>query len=203
MTADEINQLNLRSTLISALRSNWYNSYRDYNDKSLFHYVAFNDTLGDVQLTVNGTDVERTAHCAIIDVQIKYIAVSETGHAKVPAGITPYELGALDNQQKPYSLGVRGNGSYYMLRDEPVLCFNLGKVDCVDVSRLTLTSLTLYGQTYGSSIVVRIYHQQPRAAHDAERGKPVALYGRRGQRVPARIAAGRPGRRAGYARAGL
>ena len=162
MTADEINQLNLRSTLISALRSNWYNSYRDYNDKSLFHYVTFNDTLGDVQLTVNGTDVERTAHCAIIDVQIKYIAVSETGHAKVPAGITPYELGALDNQQKPYSLGVRSNGSYYMLRDDPVLCFNLGQVEGVDVSRLTLTSLTLYGQTYGSSIVVRIYDQQAR-----------------------------------------
>lgn len=162
------------------MRSNWYNSYRDYNDKSLFHYVTFNDTLGDVQLTVNGTDVERTAHCAIIDVQIKYIAVSETGHAKVPAGITPYELGALDNQQKPYSLGVRSNGSYYMLRDEPVLCFNLGKVDCVDVSRLTLTSLTLYGQTYGSSIVVLHlrsagpnlgYHQQHRAAHDAEQRK--------------------------------
>ena len=112
-----------------------------------------------MQLTVNGTDVERTAHCAIIDVQIKYIAVSETGHVKVPAGITPYELGALDSQQRPYSLGVRSNGSYYMLRDEPVLCFNLGKVDCVDASRLTLTSLTLYGQTYGSSIVVRIYDQ--------------------------------------------
>lgn len=163
MTTDEINQLNLRSTLISAVRSNWYSRYQDYNDKSLFHYITFNDTLGDVQLTVNGTDVERTAHCAIIDVQIKYIAVSETGHVKVPAGITPYELGALDNQQKPYSLGVRSNGSYYMLRDEPVLCFNLGKVDGVDVSRLTLTSLTLDGQTYGSGVVVRIYDQQAQA----------------------------------------
>ena len=163
MTADEINQLNLRSTLISAVRSNWYSRYQDYNDKSLFRYITFNDTLGDVQLTVNGTDVERTAHCAIIDVQIKYIAVSETGHVKVPAGITPYELGALDNQQKPYSQGVRSNGSYYMLRDEPVLCFNLGKVDGVDVSRLTLTSLTLDGQTYGSGVVVRIYDQQAQA----------------------------------------
>ena len=163
MTADEINQLNLRSTLISAVRSNWYSRYQDYNDKSLFRYITFNDTLGDVQLTVNGTDVERTAHCAIIDVQIKYIAVSETGHVKVPAGITSYELGALDNQQKPYSLGVRSNGSYYMLRDEPVLCFNLGKVDGVDISRLTLTSLTLDGQTYGSGVVVRIYDQQAQA----------------------------------------
>lgn len=163
MTTDEINQLNLRSTLISAVRSNWYSRYQDYNDKSLFRYITFNDTLGDVQLTVNGTDVERTAHCAVIDVQIKYIAVSETGHVKVPAGITPYELGALDNQQKPYSLGVRSNGSYYMLRDEPVLCFNLGKVDGVDVSRLTLTSLTLDGQTYGSGVVVRIYDQQAQA----------------------------------------
>lgn len=163
MTTDEINQLNLRSTLISAVRSNWYSRYQDYNDKSLFRYITFNDTLGDVQLTVNGTDVERTAHCAIIDVQIKYIAVSETGHVKVPAGITSYELGALDNQQKPYSLGVRSNGSYYMLRDEPVLCFNLGKVDGVDVSRLTLTSLTLDGQTYGSGVVVRIYDQQAQA----------------------------------------
>lgn len=163
MTTDEINQLNLRSTLISAVRSSWYGSYRDYNDKSLFRYITFNDTLGDVQLTVNGTDVERTAHCAIIDVQIKYIAVSETGHIKVPAGITPYELGALDSQQRPYSLGVRSSSSYFMLRDEPVLCFSLGKVDGVDVSRLTLTSLTLDGQTYGSGVVVRIYDQQAQA----------------------------------------
>lgn len=163
MTTDEINQLNLRSTLISAVRSSWYGSYRDYNDKSLFRYITFNDTLGDVQLTVNGTDVERTAHCAIIDVQIKYIAVSETGHVKVPAGITPYELGALDSQQRPYSLGVRSSSSYFMLRDEPVLCFSLGKVDGVDVSRLTLTSLTLDGQTYGSGVVVRIYDQQAQA----------------------------------------
>lgn len=163
MTTDEINQLNLRSTLISAVRSSWYGSYRDYNDKSLFRYITFNDTLGDVQLTVNGTDVERTAHCAIIDVQIKYIAVSETGHVKVPAGITPYELGALDSQQRPYSLGVRSSSSYFMLRDEPVLCFSLGQVDGVDVSRLTLTSLTLDGQTYGSGVVVRIYDQQAQA----------------------------------------
>ena len=163
MTTDEINQLNLRSTLISAVRSSWYGSYRDYNDKSLFRYITFNDTLGDVQLTVNGTDVERTAHCAIIDVQIKYIAVSETGHVKVPAGITPYELGALDSQQRPYSLGVRSSSSYFMLRDEPVLCFSLGQVDSVDVSRLTLTSLTLDGQTYGSGVVVRIYDQQAQA----------------------------------------
>lgn len=163
MTTDEINQLNLRSTLISTVRSDWYSSYRDYNDKSLFHYITFNDTLGDVQLTVNGTDVERTAHCAVIDVQIKYIAVSETGHVKVPAGITTYELGALDSQQRPYSLGVRSSSSYFMLRDEPVLCFNLGKVDGVDVSRLTLTSLTLDGQTYGSGVVVRIYDQQAQA----------------------------------------
>lgn len=162
MTTDEINQLNLRSTLISAVRSNWYSRYQDYNDKSLFRYITFNDTLGDVQLTVNGTDVERTAHCAIIDVQIKYIAVSETGHVKVPAGITPYELGALDSQQRPYSLGVRSS-SYFMLRDEPVLCFSLGQVDGVDVSRLTLTSLTLDGQTYGSGVVVRIYDQQAQA----------------------------------------
>ena len=163
MTTDEINQLNLRSTLISAVRSSWYGSYRDYNDKSLFRYITFNDTLGDVQLTVNGTDVERTAHCAIIDVQIKYVAVSETGHVKVPAGITPYELGALDSQQRPYSLGVRSSSSYFMLRDEPVLCFSLGQVDGVDVSRLTLTSLTLDGQTYGSGVVVRIYDQQAQA----------------------------------------
>lgn len=163
MTTDEINQLNLRSTLISAVRSNWYSRYQDYNDKSLFRYITFNDMLGDVQLTVNGTDVERTAHCAIIDVQIKYIAVSETGHVKVPAGITPYELGALDSQQRPYSLGVRSSSSYFMLRDEPVLCFSLGQVDGVDVSRLTLTSLTLDGQTYGSGVVVRIYDQQAQA----------------------------------------
>ncbi len=163
MTTDEINQLNLRSTLISAVRSNWYSRYQDYNDKSLFRYITFNDTLGDVQLTVNGTDVERTAHCAIIDVQIKYIAVSEMGHVKVPAGITPYELGALDSQQRPYSLGVRSSSSYFMLRDEPVLCFSLGQVDGVDVSRLTLTSLTLDGQTYGSGVVVRIYDQQAQA----------------------------------------
>lgn len=163
MTTDEINQLNLRSTLISAVRSNWYSRYQDYNDKSLFHYITFNDTLGDVQLTVNGTDVERTAHCTLIDVQIKYIAVSETGHVKVPAGITTYELGALDSQQRPYSLGVRSSSSYFMLRDEPVLCFNLGQVDGVDISRLTLTSLTLDGQTYGSGVVVRIYDQQAQA----------------------------------------
>ena len=163
MTADEINQLNLRSTLISTVRSDWYGTYRDYNDKSLFHYITFDDTLGDVQLTVNGTDVERTAHCAVIDVQIKYIAVSETGHVKVPAGITSYELGALDSRQKPYSLGVRSSSSYFMLRDEPVLCFNLGQVDGVDVSCLTLTSLTLDGQTYGSGVVVRIYDQQAQA----------------------------------------
>lgn len=163
MTTDEINQLNLRSTLISTVRSDWYSRYQDYNDKSLFRYITFNDTLGDVQLTVNGTDVERTAHCAIIDVQIKYIAVSEMGYVKVPAGITPYELGALDSQQRPYSLGVRSSSSYFMLRDEPVLCFSLGKVDGVDVSRLTLTSLTLDGQTYGSGVVVRIYDQQAQA----------------------------------------
>lgn len=162
MSAEEISALNLRSEMVNAARSSWYDQYRGYRDKSLFHYIAFEDTLGDVRLTVNGADVERRAHCALIDVQLRYIAVSQSGSVHVPAGIIPCETGAVDDRQKPYSFGVASGSPYYLLRDDPVLCFNLGQVEGVDVSRLTLTSLTLDGMLYGSAAVVRIYDQAAR-----------------------------------------
>lgn len=159
MTEAEKQEIYLHSAMIDAARTNWYSTYGNlYNAKNLFRYITFNDELGDVSLTVNGTQVQRTAHRTIVDVQMRYLPVSAAGIVKVPSGITPSEQAAVDSQQVPYSLGVRtSSAGYYMLRDEPVLCYNLGAVEGVDISRLTLTSLTLWGDTYGAAAVVRIY----------------------------------------------
>jgi hypothetical protein len=159
MSQAERTKIQIKSGLISAARDTWYNDTNSYyyNAKNIFRYVTFNEEMETATLTVNGVKADRVAHRAVIDVEMKYNPVSASGEVKVPSGTIMYTQGATDEKQKPYSLGTKGS-DYIILRNEPVLCFDLSEAEGIDIADLTLTGLTLDGETYGATVVFRIYN---------------------------------------------
>lgn len=142
-SAEEMREMSYKEGLLQACQERW-------GGRGVFRYVTFTDQAEPVAFALNGNPVERSAFDAVIDTKILYRAVGEEGLVKLTGGMVPAYNCELDSKHAPFSTGVAlGNSAYFSLRDEPVLCFALGEIEGLDLSRLKINKASISSESYG------------------------------------------------------
>ena len=140
----------VKSSLIQSCSNTWGNAP--------FRYVTFSDQTPMPVFEMNGEAIRRRAYGAVIDVQIGYRAVSQSGIVKLTAGMIPAYYAEVTSAGTPVSNGIPVTEGYFPLRDEPVLCFALGEVRDLDLNAIDLTALSFQCESYGSQARLQIYN---------------------------------------------
>lgn len=145
---------NLRQ-MINACSNQWND---EYYAQSTFHYITFSDSLGSLQLMINGGKAERMAYSAAIDVQLDYLPVNEAGQLRCMRGMIPVYSAGRNSDGTPYRSGSALTGyHYFSLRDEPVLCFALGEVKGLQKDEVTISKIEFACEQYGSNPRIRLF----------------------------------------------
>lgn len=132
--------------------------HTDWGEYAVFHYVSFTDQVGVPALMVDGKRVDRVACETVVDTQMTYQPVGKDGLVRVTQGMIPAYNAELDAAGAPRSTGQQlENYSYFVLRDEPVVCFALGEIAGVRLEDLTLEKISLQCESYGSQPKLWLY----------------------------------------------
>ncbi len=122
-----------------------------------YHYVAFQNDIGQTDLSVNGQEIKRYGHQAVVDVLLSFEPIGPTGVVSYPLGTLPV-----------YPMQVNADGSFlvqdskpidpymsYQIALQPAFCFKLP-----DLKRFTLTDMNIIASSYDTVPVMQIYNHQ-------------------------------------------
>ncbi len=124
---------------------------------SPYHYIAFQSDIGQSKLSVNGQEIKRAGHQAVVDVLLSYEPIGPTGIVSYPLGTLPV-----------YPMLVNIDGSFmvqddkpidpymsYQIAQQPAFCFKLP-----DLNRFTLTDINIIAASYDTVPVMQIYNHK-------------------------------------------
>ena len=152
LSNEESRKRNQSNSLINACMNRW-------NNYSFFHYVTFSDNVGQVPLQVDGLDVRRSMHCAVIDVQMAYRVMSDSGLVRLTRGMIPaYHCTASVDGTLANSGAKIEDYAYFNLRDEPVICFALHEIKGLEMDKITVDTATFSCETYGGMPRIWLYN---------------------------------------------
>jgi hypothetical protein len=103
-------ELLCRRSLLDACRNDW----PEYN---AFHYVTFTDQIALPALTLNGTEVTRSAATAVIDVNFNYQAIGKSGLVRLSRGMVPIYHAEVDEKGQFAFQDVPAADYYVMILD--------------------------------------------------------------------------------------
>ncbi len=124
---------------------------------SPFHFVAFQDEIGQTRLYLNGGEVTKHGHQAVVDVLLTYEPVGPTGIVYYPIGTLP-----------AYPVKINADGSFaepeekatdlymsYQLVQQPAFCFTMP-----DAERISVTTLSILATSYDTVPKMQLYNHQ-------------------------------------------
>jgi hypothetical protein len=130
---------------------------------SPFHFVAFQDEIGQAKLYLNGQEVTKHGHQAVVDVLLTYEPIGPTGVVYYPIGTLP-----------AYMVTMNADGSFmaadekaadpnmsYQLATQPMFCFTMP-----DTAKFTVDSLSLLATSYDTVPTMQLYNQQTQMWED-------------------------------------
>ncbi len=124
---------------------------------SPFHFVAFQEEIGQTKLYLNGQEVKKHGHQAVVDVLLTYEPVSPTGMVYYPSGtLSAYPV--QQNADGSFSeLDQKAADPYmsYQLTLQPVFCFTMP-----DTSKLTVNSMSILASSYDTVPTMQLYNHQ-------------------------------------------
>ncbi len=123
-------------------------AYQYAGSETYFRFVAFNDELNPVQLYVDGSPVERTAHKCMVSASLRYDPQRENGTVYYASGVLEAASASVDESGAPLpGEGKRSSGRDYRLTDMPAFCFAVPEGNDISVSAV---KITLPDNYYGS-----------------------------------------------------
>lgn len=132
---------NMANLVNSVVDKTYYgtNGYTYYMPR--FHYVTFTDDLNLTTLRLNGDVMERTAHRAVVSVEVPFKDVSESGRVYRVPGMDRAVRCQLDSDGEPYynPNATTSTGDYHRLSECPIFMFEVG-----DLSRTVIERLAFY-----------------------------------------------------------
>lgn len=124
---------------------------------SPFHFVAFQDEIGQAKLFLDGQEVTKHGHQAVVDVLLTYEPIGPTGVVYYPIGTLP-----------AYPVKINADGSFmepekkaadpymsYQLVQQPMFCFMMP-----DITKFSVNSLSILATSYDTVPTMQIYNQQ-------------------------------------------
>ena len=124
---------------------------------SPYHYIAFQDEIGQARLYLNGQEVTKHGHQAVVDVLLTYEPVGPTGVVYYPIGTLP-----------AYTVTVNADGSFmepdgktadpymsYQLSTQPMFCFTMP-----DTGNFSVDTLSILATSYDTVPTMQLYNQQ-------------------------------------------
>lgn len=134
-TQKDYEERTLLSSKFDRVYAGWSN-----NTGNQFHYVTFTDSIGSVSVTINGQAVKRTAQANIVDVELKYIPISESGFVKYGAGAIPvYTAERNDDNVLTRGGEITERYRYFRLQDKPIFCYMLPDI----IKNATLSDVSI------------------------------------------------------------
>ncbi len=124
---------------------------------SPFHFVAFQEEIGQTKLYINGGEVKKHGHQAVVDVLLAYEPVGPTGIVYYPIGTLPAypvklnEDGTIaEPDEKPADVYMA-----YQLALHPAFCFKLP-----DITQFSVASVSLLATSYDTVPTMQLYNHQ-------------------------------------------
>lgn len=124
---------------------------------SPFHFVAFQDEIGQAKLYMNGREITKQGHQAVVDVLLTYEPVGPTGVVYYPIGTLPayvVTVNADGSFMEPDGKAADPNMSY-QLAQQPMFCFTMP-----DTAKFTVDSLSILATSYDTVPTMQLYNQQ-------------------------------------------
>ena len=124
---------------------------------SPFHFVAFQEDIGQTKLYLNGSEVKKHGHQAVVDVLLKYEPVGPTGVVYYPIGtlpIYPVQVNADGSFAEPAEKTADPYASFQVAQ-QPVFCFIMP-----DNEKLSVKSLSILATSYDTVPEMQLYNQQ-------------------------------------------
>lgn len=128
-----------------------------------FHFVAFHDEIGRTRMFLDGSEVEKHGHQAVVDVLLNYEPIGPTGMVYYPYGTLP-----------AYPVKMNEDGSFakpeerpmdpytsYQINTRPIFCFQLP-----DTGKYSLTAASILAFTYDTVPVMQLYNHQAKVWED-------------------------------------
>lgn len=172
MSAEETAAYNRRYSLINTCMGRW-------NNYSFFRYVTFSDDVGRVTLQIDGRDVRRAAQGTVIDVQMEYRVMSDSGLVRLTRGMIPAYNCDVYADGTPVNNGAAlEDYAYFPLRNEPVICFALGQIKGLELDQVEITNATFHCESYGTQPRIWLYNAAGGVWEEAQYAAlPIAIGG--------------------------
>lgn len=150
-------------SLIELFNADW----RYYEETNAFYLFAFNDTLGRVQVLLDGTPVTRTAHTAVLGSKVPFEPIGPTGHVMYPQGMIRAEVIIDQGEDSAPRLprqedGLMDDANYYGTEStyvqltKPVALRYL----LPEWGKYSVEKLSLVGMSYESIPTMYLYNHQ-------------------------------------------
>jgi hypothetical protein len=122
---------------------------------SPFHFVAFQDEIGQARLYLNGGEVTKRGHQAVVDVLLTYEPIGPTGVVYYPIGTLPAYPATLNADGSFSEPDVKVSDPYvsYQLSLQPLFCFTMP-----DITKFTVDSLSILATSYDTVPVMQLYN---------------------------------------------
>ena len=130
----------------------------------LCQYVGFNDEIGFVNIQLNGTTIERTAHQGVVSMNVEYLPVGKTGLVSYIAGLLKVMEVEADGDGQPQFSGAVSNRYDYDLNQFPFFGFIVPDIEKIDVERI------VFGGQYVEGNVIFSLYNYTTGAWDAQQG---------------------------------
>jgi len=155
MSADELAERNFKESAIQQVVN--MNPTGSPAWVSPFHFVAFQDEIGQTKLFLDGEEVKKHGHRAVVDVMLIYEPYGPTGVIYYPIGTLPahpVQLNADGSFAEPDEKQVDQNMSY-QVATQPTFCFTLP-----DTEKFSVSSLSIMSTSYDTVPVMQMYNHQ-------------------------------------------
>lgn len=149
-----------RTTLAQLFNTEW--SF--YETNSSFYFFGFNDSIGQVQVSLNGKPVSRTAHTAVVGSPIAFEPIGPTGVVMFPQGTIqaetiidqgPDEKARVANEDDVSTDDGYYNSNYLALGAPAAIRFMLPEWGIYEIERMTLL-----GMTYDAMPTLYLYNNE-------------------------------------------
>jgi len=140
---------------LERLLNDYTSQWGIYDSSALFLYFAEDDSLCDINLTVNGRQVRRTAQNNSTGALLTYLPVGRSGIVYFPRGMIPtYEANVTDSGMYQLGREITERYRYFNLSDKPTFFIALPKeIDAIRVDKLDIQMEYAYG-----NMTVRLYN---------------------------------------------
>ena len=158
MSADELALRSFRESAIHQVIS--ANPTGSSSWVSPFHFVAFQEDIGQTKLYLSGSEVKKHGHQAVVDVLLTYEPIGPTGMVYYPIGTLP-----------AYPVQMNEDGSFtkpeekpadaymaYQISLQPIFCFQMP-----DTAKFSVTALNILAVSYDTVPVMQLYNHQTKA----------------------------------------